>query len=238
MTIKQLFWLLRWLAFIPLALVWVLFTYFMAGYSFSSLVALLLMAILLFYNLCTLLLPKFPVPVLLARRIFTGILCIGLLVCGVTEILIIKASFGDPKEKAEQGDTVIITTVPDKCYKTGSVIVTDQSGEQIEVTKQEDGTYAFEMPGEKVTVKVNFIIDFIDVNESDYFSAAVDWAVENTITTGTSATMFSPYMICTRAQAVTFLWRAAGSPTPKSSEIPFEDIAAGAYYYHAVLWAV
>ena len=90
MTIKQLFWLLRWLAFIPLALVWVLFTYFMAGYSFSSLVALLLMAILLFYNLCTLLLPKFPVPVLLARRIFTGILCVGLLVCGVTEILIIK----------------------------------------------------------------------------------------------------------------------------------------------------
>ena len=101
MTIKQLFWLLRWLAFIPLALVWVLFTYFMAGYSFSALVALLLMAILLFYNLCTILLPKFPVPVLLARRIFTGILCVGLLVCGVTEILIIKASFGDPKEQVD-----------------------------------------------------------------------------------------------------------------------------------------
>ena len=101
MTIKQLFWLLRWLAFIPLALVWVLFTYFMAGYSFSALVALLLMAILLFYNLCTLLLPKFPVPVLLSRRIFTGILCIGLLVCGVTEILIIKASFGDPREQVD-----------------------------------------------------------------------------------------------------------------------------------------
>lgn len=101
MTIKQLLWLLRWLAFIPLALVWVLFTYFMAGYSFSALVALLLMAILLFYNLCTILLPKFPVPVLLARRIFTGILCVGLLVCGVTEILIIKASFGDPKEQVD-----------------------------------------------------------------------------------------------------------------------------------------
>ena len=101
MTIKQFFCLLRWLILIPLAGIWVLFTYFMAGYSFSALVALCLMGILLFYNVCAILAPRFPVPVLLVRRVFTVILCIGLLVCGVTEILIIKASFGDPREQVD-----------------------------------------------------------------------------------------------------------------------------------------
>ena len=79
---------------------------------------------------------------------------------------------------------------------------------------------------------------FIDVNEDDYFFSAVLWADENGITTGTSDTTFSPDMTCTRAQAVTFLWRAAGSPEPKSNVMPFEDVAAEAYYYKAVLWAV
>lgn len=79
---------------------------------------------------------------------------------------------------------------------------------------------------------------FKDVAAEAYYSEAVLWAIKNGITTGTSATTFSPDVTCTRAQTVTFLWRAAGSPEPKSAEVPFEDIAAEGYYYKAVLWAV
>ena len=79
---------------------------------------------------------------------------------------------------------------------------------------------------------------FMDVPADAYCADAVAWAVENGITTGTSDSFFSPDAVCTRAQAVTFLWRAAGSPTPASGEMPFTDVAADAYYYDAVLWAV
>lgn len=79
---------------------------------------------------------------------------------------------------------------------------------------------------------------FTDVSKTDYFYDAVLWAVENGITTGTSRTRFSPYATCTRAQAVTFLWRASGSPTPKNSRMPFADVSPSAYYYDAVLWAL
>lgn len=81
-------------------------------------------------------------------------------------------------------------------------------------------------------------ISFTDVSKTDYFYDAVLWAVENGITTGTSRTRFSPYATCTRAQAVTFLWRASGSPTPKNSRMPFTDVSPSAYYYDAVLWAL
>lgn len=81
-------------------------------------------------------------------------------------------------------------------------------------------------------------ISFTDVSKTDYFYDAVLWAVENGITTGTSRTRFSPYATCTRAQAVTFLWRASGSPAPKNSRMPFEDVSPSAYYYDAVLWAL
>lgn len=81
-------------------------------------------------------------------------------------------------------------------------------------------------------------INFTDVFKSDYFYDAVLWAVENGITTGTSRTRFSPYATCTRAQAVTFLWRASGSPVPKNSRMPFADVSPSAYYYDAVLWAL
>ena len=81
-------------------------------------------------------------------------------------------------------------------------------------------------------------ISFTDVSKTDYFYDAVLWAVENGITTGTSRTRFSPYATCTRAQAVTFLWRASGSPTPKNSRMPFVDVSPNAYYYDAVLWAL
>ncbi len=79
---------------------------------------------------------------------------------------------------------------------------------------------------------------FNDVKSGDYFYDAVNWAVEKGITTGTSATTFSPNASCTRAQIVTFLWRASGSPEPKTASNPFTDVAANAYYCKAVLWAV
>lgn len=81
-------------------------------------------------------------------------------------------------------------------------------------------------------------MSFTDVKSSDYFYDPVRWAVENNITSGTSTTKFSPYNACTRAQAVTFLWRAAGSPEPASTKMPFKDVAKGSYYYKAVMWAV
>lgn len=81
-------------------------------------------------------------------------------------------------------------------------------------------------------------VPFTDVSKTDYFYEAILWAVENGITTGTSRTRFSPYATCTRAQAVTFLWRSSGSPAPKNSRMPFTDVSPSAYYYDAVLWAL
>ena len=100
------------------------------------------------------------------------------------------------------------------------------------------------MPASKVYVEATFMEDnsmlnfFVDVFPGDYYYDAVLWAAKNGITGGVDDTHFAPNATCTRAQAVTFLWRAAGSPAPKSSEMPFEDVAAGSYYYDAVLWAV
>ena len=82
----------------------------------------------------------------------------------------------------------------------------------------------------------NIVNPFTDVKSTDYFYDAVLWAVENGVTNGTTATKFSPNMICTRAQMVTFLWRAAGSPSARGT-MPFKDVARNAYYYDAVLWA-
>ena len=79
---------------------------------------------------------------------------------------------------------------------------------------------------------------FVDVVETDYFYKAVLWAVENGITSGTSANTFSPENPCTRAQVATFLWRAEGKPAPSGNKMPFVDVPAGEYYYDAVIWAV
>ena len=79
---------------------------------------------------------------------------------------------------------------------------------------------------------------FTDVKEGQYYYKAVLWAVENSITTGTSKTTFSPDSGCTRGQVVTFLWRAEGQPESTSSANPFKDVTDGQYYYKAVLWAV
>ena len=98
------------------------------------------------------------------------------------------------------------------------------------------------MPASRVTVKVTFkpaaFLAFTDVPSNAYYEDAVNWAVDKGITTGVSANRFDPNGICTRAQAVAFLWRAAGSPAPKSSAMPFIDVPAGSYYSDAVLWAV
>ena len=101
MNLKKLFWALRWLILIPLAGIWGLFTFYIMGYSFSALVAAALMGIILFYNLADILVKKYPKPIKVVRRVFTVILCIGLLVCGITEALIIHASFGDLDEEVD-----------------------------------------------------------------------------------------------------------------------------------------
>lgn len=144
----------------------------------------------------------------------------------------------------EAGDEVTITPDPDAGYEVGSVTVTDRNGREIDVTAERDGTYTFEQPRGRVTIEVNFVrtgesgLPFVDVPVSAYYYDAVEWALENNITGGTTAVTFSPNNACTRAQMVTFLWRAAGEPEPETTVNPFTDVSENAYYYEAVLWAV
>lgn len=148
--------------------------------------------------------------------------------------------------RASYGDTVTITVDPDEGYELDELIVTDSDGDEISVRSRGDGRYTFTMPRGRVTVKATFVeitedpdlLTFTDVPASAYYYDAVYWAVENGVTNGTSNTTFSPDASCTRAQMVTFLWRAAGSPEPESTVNPFTDVSASAYYYDAVLWAV
>ena len=126
--------------------------------------------------------------------------------------------------------------------------VTDKNGDAVKVTDNGDGTYSFKMPATGVTVtpvigKVEGSepttgLKFVDVPEDAYFFTPVYWAVDKGITNGTDDTHFSPDDACTRAQMLTFLWRSAGKPAPSSTTNPFTDVAEGAYYYDAVLWAV
>ena len=145
---------------------------------------------------------------------------------------------------ARQGTTVTLTVVPEEGNQLDSLTVTDFWGNELELKDQGDGTYTFTMPGSQVEVKAGFgpadpeKLPFVDVSESAYYYDAVGWAVDNGITKGTSATLFSPGDPCTRAQMVTFLWRAAGSPEPEGDRNPFTDVSPTAYYYDAVLWAV
>ena len=147
-------------------------------------------------------------------------------------------------KNASKGDTVTIVVKPDTGYTVETLTVKDASGKDVNLTRKSDTVYTFTMPGSKVNVAASFMEDnailnyFVDVPASAYYHDAVLWAVENGITSGTTATTFSPNMTCTRAQAVTFLWRAAGSPEPKNTGMAFTDIPATAYYYEAVLWAI
>ena len=144
---------------------------------------------------------------------------------------------------AAKGSTVTITVSPDEGYRLAGLTVTDQNGKEIAITEK-DGKYTFIMPTGKATVtpvfeKADGAVKnpFVDVKNSDYFYDAVLWALKENITSGTSDTTFSPNDSCTRAQTVTFLWRAAGSPEPKTKKNPFADVKADDYFYKAVLWA-
>lgn len=144
---------------------------------------------------------------------------------------------------APKGTTVTITAKPDNGYKLDKLTVTDQSGNRLSLSDNGNGKYTFTMPSGKVNVdaafsKIATTISFRDVKQSDYYYDAVKWAVEKGITEGTSAETFSPHASCTRAQMVTFLWRAAGSPEPTITEHSFSDLDPSAYYYKAVLWAI
>ena len=138
-----------------------------------------------------------------------------------------------------EGRDQTFTITPDKSYAVSNVKI---DGKSIGAVK----SYTFENVRRTHTIEVIFMKAngnpqagvFVDVATGSYYENAVDWAVGNGITQGTDATHFSPDGICTRAQAVTFLWRAAGSPKPETRTMPFTDVPAGSYYYDAVLWAV
>mgnify|MGYP001005472169 CR=1 FL=1 len=142
---------------------------------------------------------------------------------------------------SSQNVGVTITVTPDAGYEVDQVNVTDKNGKEIPVKDLGSGRYSFTMPGSKVTVAASFKAAghaFTDVPSGSYYADAVAWAVENGITGGISADTFAPNAACTRAQAVTFLWRAAGSPEPQSAETAFTDVKPGSYYEKAVAWAV
>ena len=144
------------------------------------------------------------------------------------------------KRSAKKGDDVTITVTPDRYYKVDGVTVKDSSGNEIAVTDNKDGTFTFKMPASRVTVKPVFSWDnpFADVDEDAYYAPAVEWALKNDVTNGTGdGTAFSPDAGCTRAQIVTFLWKAAGCPEPAGAN-SFTDVSTDAYYAKAVAWAV
>ena len=147
-------------------------------------------------------------------------------------------------KSAAKGALVTLTVDPDKGYVLDTLTVLDGKDKEIKLTEK-NGKYTFTMPASKVTVEAMFKASaptgknpFIDVPAGSYYEDAVIWAVEKGITSGTSAVTFDPNGNCTRAQAVTFLWRAAGSPAPKTKVMPFTDVPSGSYYYDAVLWAM
>ena len=146
-------------------------------------------------------------------------------------------------KSASKGDTVTVTVKPDSGYVLETLTVTDKNGNELTLKDKGNGKYTFTMPAGKVEVKATFMEDnsvlnfFYDVPNDAYFYEAVKWAVDKGITNGLSDTMFGPYESCTRAQIVTFLWRAAGSPEPKTAS-SFTDVPANAYYAKAVAWAV
>lgn len=146
------------------------------------------------------------------------------------------------KNNARAGEIVTINVNPDQGYTLETITVTDRNGKNIPVTA-EDGKYTFTMPASKVTIEATFMEDnsmlnfFVDVPVDTYYYDAVLWAVENGITFGTDDTHFSPDLTCTRAQVVTFLWRAVGCPEVES-EMTFTDVVKGSYYEKAVAWAM
>ena len=147
-------------------------------------------------------------------------------------------------KSAKRGSTVTITVTPDAGYVLDELTVTDKDGKDVALTKKSDTEYTFVMPAGKVEITPSFVKQaeepsrvFVDVKTGDYFYDAVQWAVGKGITNGTSAETFSPEAPCTRAQIVTFLWRAAGSPVVNYA-MDLSDVAGDAYYAEAVRWAL
>ena len=169
-------------------------------------------------------------------------------VVGVTtySITVKSAKNGDvtaSHKSASKGTTVTLTVDPDKGYVLDTLTVLDGKDKEIKLTEK-NGKYTFTMPAGKVTVEAMFEAEqstgknpFTDIPAGSYYEDAVIWAVDKGITTGTGNGRFSPDAPCTRAQIVTFLWRAAGSPAPKSMS-SFSDVPAEAFYAKAVAWAV
>ena len=147
-------------------------------------------------------------------------------------------------KNASKGDTVTVTVKPDSGYVLETLTVTDKNGNKLTLKYKGNGKYTFTMPAGKVEVKATFMEDnsmlnfFYDVPNGAYFYEAVKWAVKNGITTGVGNDLFAPEQPCTRAQIVTFLWRAAGSPEPKSAASGMTDVVSGSYYEKAVAWAI
>lgn len=147
-------------------------------------------------------------------------------------------------KSAKRGSIVTITVTPDAGYVLDKLTVTDKDGKELSLTKKSDTEYTFVMPAGKVEITPSFVKQaeepsrvFVDVKTGDYFYDAVQWAVGKGITNGTSAETFSPEAPCTRAQIVTFLWRAAGSPVVNYA-MDLSDVAGDAYYAEAVRWAL
>jgi hypothetical protein len=146
-------------------------------------------------------------------------------------------------KNASKGSTVTITVTPDSGYQLDTITATDAAGNSLKLTKTGDGKYTFTMPSSKVNVKASFAqtpenSPFTDVAANAYYYEAVKWAVGKNITGGVGNGLFAPDQPCTRAQMVTFLWRASGSPEPSSSADKFTDVPENAYYAKAVAWAV
>ena len=145
-------------------------------------------------------------------------------------------------KSASAGSTVTITVLPGSGYVLETISVTDKNGNDLKLTDKGNGKYTFTMPTSKVEIKVTFMEDnsvlnfFYDVPNDAYYYEAVKWAAENGITGGVGNSLFAPNQPCTRAQIVTFLWRAAGSPVVNYL-MPFTDVDEGAYYAEAVRWA-
>ena len=146
-------------------------------------------------------------------------------------------------KNASKGDRVTITVTPDKGYELDKLTVKDASGNKLKLTDKGNGKYTFTMPGSKVTVSAEFVEEqaasiFADVPADAYYAKAVEWAVKKGITNGKANGLFGSNDPCTRAQIVTFLWRAAGSPAPKGTAKVPADVLPGSYCYDAVAWAL
>ena len=158
-----------------------------------------------------------------------------------------NGSLSVSSKNAKRGSDVTVTATPDKGYEVDDIVAKDAKGNKLTLKDNGDGTYTFTMPASKVTVTAAFAEKkaepiapeklFADVSAEEYYYEAVKWASENGVTGGIGENLFGAKLPCTRAQIVTFLWRAAGSPEPKGMS-GFVDVSADAYYAKAVAWAV